>query len=443
MLLDAVPTSNEAQRLSAELASLIDAAPVDGKRKSRRGADAQLKFERAIAATVHDLLAGKLKPRTGWSHVSMRAGAFSGRPVSFRQFNQVFSGAVALGWLDVIPGHYTRFPGTTFGAGKQTGLKPTRRLLALTRKRGVTADTLQLHFTRRKGAVKNVIELRTSSIRRGAKKIRGRKMQFERDARVEELEEEVKRLNLFWKSHSLEGATHLGYRRIFNEGDKPHHNWSKGGRLYGLGDESYQQLSKEMRAAIKIDGEPVVEIDIRASHVTIFSAKMGQSLPIDRDPYSVDGLERDLVKACVTATLGQPGKFLRRWPRDAARRLRDSRINLDRHKFSLVKDQVCRAIPSLEKWPTAGYSSFDLMFLESQAIIGTMLALIARNIPSLSVHDSLIVPGRYMMDAGAELSDQYLKHFGCRPQFVVRGLTSTGKLMERPFTPIVKDATDF
>ncbi len=33
-----------------------------------------------------------------------------------------------------------------------------------------------------------------------------------------------------------------------------------------------------------------------------------------------------------------------------------------------------------------------LMYLESEAVLGTMLALQAEGVPSLSVHDSLVVP---------------------------------------------------
>ena len=34
----------------------------------------------------------------------------------------------------------------------------------------------------------------------------------------------------------------------------------------------------------------------------------------------------------------------------------------------------------------------DLMYLESEAIVRTMLALIDKGVPSMPVHDSLIVP---------------------------------------------------
>jgi hypothetical protein len=34
----------------------------------------------------------------------------------------------------------------------------------------------------------------------------------------------------------------------------------------------------------------------------------------------------------------------------------------------------------------------ELMYIESQAMVGTMLQLMARKTPSLAVHDSIIVP---------------------------------------------------
>jgi len=43
---------------------------------------------------------------------------------------------------------------------------------------------------------------------------------------------------------------------------------SSGGRLYSHAG-SYQSLSQEKRLKLKIDGEPVTEIDIKASHLSL------------------------------------------------------------------------------------------------------------------------------------------------------------------------------
>ena len=48
--------------------------------------------------------------------------------------------------------------------------------------------------------------------------------------------------------------------------------------------------------------------------------------------------------------------------------------------------------PVLRHLGEPGLGWADLMFAESEAIIGAMLVLVEKRIPSLPVHDSLIVP---------------------------------------------------
>ena len=50
-----------------------------------------------------------------------------------------------------------------------------------------------------------------------------------------------------------------------------------------------------------INGQPVAEIDIKASHLAIYSVLMGVSLPEGIDPHSVPGIPRLIVKRIVTA----------------------------------------------------------------------------------------------------------------------------------------------
>jgi hypothetical protein len=66
-----------------------------------------------------------------------------------------------------------------------------------------------------------------------------------------------------------------------------------GGRFYG----SYQSIESELRKYILIDGEPTVELDYKALHMSLLYAREG--LPVIGDPYHVEGFERNLVKLCT------------------------------------------------------------------------------------------------------------------------------------------------
>jgi hypothetical protein len=59
----------------------------------------------------------------------------------------------------------------------------------------------------------------------------------------------------------------------------------------------------------------------------------------------------------------------------------------------------------------------DLMYLESQAIIGAMLTLMRdHQVPSLPVHDSLVVPGSKFKLAKEALVHNFRKQTGVLPR---------------------------
>jgi hypothetical protein len=71
-----------------------------------------------------------------------------------------------------------------------------------------------------------------------------------------------------------------------------------------------------------IDGQPVVELDIRASALTIFHGQRRQPLDFEAnpDPYTLPELSdtpREVVKRFITVTFGQ-GQLPTRWPQNFA-----------------------------------------------------------------------------------------------------------------------------
>jgi hypothetical protein len=90
-----------------------------------------------------------------------------------------------------------------------------------------------------------------------------------------------------------------------------------------------------------------------------------------------------------------------------------------------VRDAVAKAYPLLaglrqdEEQPPIWAT---LMYLESQALFRTMLALRERDIPSLSVHDSLIVQRDNEQVARATLSELYGAATGATAHIVTKGL---------------------
>ena len=168
-----------------------------------------------------------------------------------------------------------------------------------------------------------------------------------------------------------------------------------------------------------INGDPVCEIDIRASYLTIYHAHFGAPLDRECDPYELSGFPaeaRGVIKQWFVATFGNNG-HLERWPREIAADYREKeghRIG-KRYPVKRIREQALEQFPLLEKWGTEDLGWPDLMFIESQAMLGAMRELMGRGIPSLTVHDSLIVAVYKREIAEEALSRHYRKETGADP----------------------------
>ena len=74
---------------------------------------------------------------------------------------------------------------------------------------------------------------------RGRNRERGRKVKYKHTPETERLEADIRELNEFLARFELMGGEHYGYIRVFNN-----HSWNKGGRLYSIGEHSYQQTAR-------------------------------------------------------------------------------------------------------------------------------------------------------------------------------------------------------
>ena len=91
---------------------------------------------------------------------------------------------------------------------------------------------------------------------------------------VEAQRKVLEKYNAFMAEQDVQIPTPFGFmrdvfmtRRTFTD-----ESWQLGGRLFGGG---FQQLSKEERKRITINGEPVVELDIKSCHATMAFAHVG------------------------------------------------------------------------------------------------------------------------------------------------------------------------
>jgi len=414
-------TSEEAKVLVANLARMVeDHGVTTGARKNRRRSTAG-KLEYATGA----LLANLLKPLgahepNGWVYRSMHADAFTGCAVSHRTFVQLVDGLTELGLVERVEGH--RVASDPADAGKYAArFRATSTLLQLCGEHGVQPRAALDHFEYEYDLPRHPIELRAKKVGGyyNETKLPGKPMVPVRTLLVERLEEAMHELNEFFAKQTLRGGSHEGYIRIFHNGDDPYFNWNLGGRLYSQHfTESYQVLNADERARMTINGEAVKEIDIKASYLTIFLSLHGVQLDGTKDPYGLPGFgenDRAAVKAWMVATFGN-SKPIRRWP---PRMLKDT-PDLRQYKASAITAAALTHYPELREWgrPLKGrvHCWADLMWIESAAVLATMLTLIREHsIPSLSVHDSLIVPASKVEVASKTLTKMFSGLTGARP----------------------------
>jgi hypothetical protein len=406
-------------------------AGLEKHRKNQRRGNRKKAFNKTAGAIVADLLKAAQHEHRRWSYRVLNAKSFTDSPVSYSDFTNVLKAAEAGDLIERHGGPYQpyEFPGGVAGIGKATGFRVKPRLITLAADHGITPNNIEEHFEQRLPKLPpKPLVLKGSSTRVCHVKFKGQSISFQRTALTDQIERDVKEINEFLSRHEIAGGIHRGYRRVFNQGDRDAYRWNKGGRLYSIGDDSYQTLKKEQRLQMKLDGEAVVEIDIRASYLTLLHGL--KSVPFDaarRDLYRIKGLPRSVAKAWVTMTLRHTG-FHRAWSKQTVDDLRANGKTIDVKQYPVkqIAPLVLKALPILKDWPSQAVSSFDLMYKESEAVIGTMLELInEHDRPSLSVHDGIIVPMRGMEDACSILQRRYKEVSGIAPSLSVNKAKQT------------------
>lgn len=211
------------------------------------------------------------------------------------------------------------------------------------------------------------------------------------------------------------------------------HSLGFGGRFYGP---AYITTSAEERLAITINGEPVVEIDLKASQLTLLAGLTGCTLP-PGDPYAIEGIRRDVVKAWVVQSLGS-GRPARQWsdriaagigaackPRDVWEALKP--------RLPFLAD-LAGVVPAADlaglDAGRHGWAVGQYLAQREAAVIARALSVLAQSgIPALPVHDSLIVPSSALNAAKEALVAAFEAGAGVTPRLDVERLDAAGRVV--------------
>lgn len=425
--LAAVPRSPAAVAMVEELTAAV-AGLEAGTRGNRRRAAGLDKLRRAVGAVVGGLL-------RAWDGGTPRAcfhrlepAAFTGGPVPHRQFTAAVEGLEALGHVRRAAGVRYAFEwddGPAF-TGKAARFRPAVPLLDLAARHGIAPGTAREAFgmdiPTTAPAVPGPLLLRGLPAPRrkgGGPRPERRTLPIRPDdATARRLTERVQDANARAARHDVRGCLPPRWRRVFVL------DWTMGGRWTAVGGAgNYQALSRAERAAITIDGQPTAELDVSASHLTVMHGLLRLPMPAG-DPYAVPGVPRDVVKACIVATLGKGSPVTRwaetaevdpaRWPaRDVGAAV------LARYPFLSDPARVVAKMAHLG--PPRRLLAHRLMGLEAAAITAALDTLAAAGVLGLSMHDGLIVPAGAAEVARCALVDGFTAVVGAAPVVKVAG----------------------
>lgn len=399
------PASPDAERLRDELVGRVTRWEWEqGGRKRARSREAHEVFEETVGRLLVDLIRSVTPEGPRPLPCPKDAGAFTFLPVTYRPFKAAYDALCALRLIEVVTrGSYQDFArhlprddkdaGGRWGMGTRERIRVTQRFVDLMIAHGIEPGTWRDHRELDRQPPRP-IELRAARTRQGRYKGKGKSLDASHAPTA--LKAEIEEINAFIREVDIEGTDLNGFTRIFSEGDHPDFDWDRGGRLYSNPRQgSYQELPKEERIQLRIIGEPVVEIDIVASQLTIAHGLRGEWLfelkegPWE-DPYTIDDLPRSLVKTFITATFGKGGPP-RQWSAEQRERLTEEGIDPKAFSVKVVRPKILRRYPLLRNLDGLGWAT--LQFVESRILIETMLTLIREHrVPALPVHDSLIVP---------------------------------------------------
>ena len=156
------------------------------------------------------------------------------------------------------------------------------------------------------------------------------------------------------------------------------------GRLFGGW---WQGLERNRRADLRVNGEPIADLDFSSMFLRLAYLE-ANAAPPDGDLYAglrdlEDPRWREGIKQ-ITASLFSRSVPLQRRPANMAGKLPDGMTGRE------VRDRLLERHPILAPVMEAGLG-LRLMFLESQTLVASLLALSDKGVPALPMHDGLMV----------------------------------------------------
>jgi hypothetical protein len=131
-----------------------------------------------------------------------------------------------------------------------------------------------------------------------------------------------------------------------------------------------------------------------AAHLTILYGLCGIPFDHERDPYDIDGVNREDIKAWVRTAMGSGD------------------MAMGGKRFAKARKAALGRHPILNQVGEPGLTTLDLQYHESEIVFAALEVLRDRHgIAALPLHDALIVPEGVAAIAKSVLSEAFQRYF--------------------------------
>lgn len=366
------------------------------------------RYDHVIKHVIQNLIKCFEHPHLKWVKIELNKSKFAVGTryhklrIPYRPFKNVIGALNAMGFIEVKKGHH--FPKSK----KSTRIRATRKLMELlpvgvkANSRLKPSNEIQL-----KDEDKNQVDYpETRSIRHNRRILARINAEFYRASIDIELSNELE--TAFYKKRGYWISTRQKFlHRVFNE------TFARGGRFYGPW---WQGVGSEYRANIRINGEPVVELDYSCLHTRMLYDIECAQQPAG-DMYLVEGFEhgRGLYKSILNKiwnakTLAQALAAIRD-DHNRKRRIRPTLKNADILEL-LVPLKVKHS--AIIHYVGSGIGN-DLQYLDSCISEKVMITMLNLGTVCLPVHDSFVVPWMYERQLREAMVREYANILGKEP----------------------------
>ena len=200
---------------------------------------------------------------------------------------------------------------------------------------------------------------------------------------------------------------------------------TQGGRLYSspLKGKSYHSLSSAERQTIKINGNPVGELDYCSLHISLLYAMEGISY--NGDPYDIgiDGMRPVIKKLLLTVLNAKDDYGAIRSMQDMERKMRNREFISERDyefwtavykngaDWEYLINRLRKVHSPIRIYFCSGAGIF-LQNLDSQLMMNVLMYFVDKDITCLPVHDSVVIEKRHLRELHEVMTYEFYASFG-------------------------------